>query len=358
MLTLDQFNYYLPKELIAQKPKPQRDQSRLLTLNKESGKINHHHFYDLPELLKRDDVLVRNNTKVIPARILGQKDTGGQVEILLTKRLSTNTQDETWECLTKPGLKPNQKVIFKNSDLTASCIEVTGYTRRINFNKSQSKLFVALEEIGHTPIPPYITWHEEDEPQLRQLYQTTYAKHQGSAAAPTAGLHFTSQLDQKLKDRGIKIIELTLHVGLGTFLPVKEQDVTQHQMHGERFILSEGVAHQLNQAKQAGQRIISVGTTSTRVLESCVKKGKLIAQTGETELYVYPPYKFQFIDGLITNFHLPQSTLLMLVSAFTSQPNNRFKFTEFKESIVGKAYREAVDRHYRFYSFGDAMLIN
>ncbi|MBU0576567.1 tRNA preQ1(34) S-adenosylmethionine ribosyltransferase-isomerase QueA [Patescibacteria group bacterium] len=356
MLTLDQFDYYLPPKLIAQQPVAQRDKSRLLVLDRQTGKITHHHFYDLPNLLSANDVIVRNNTKVIPARIFGQKITGGQIKLLLTKRLTMQEKQETWECLTKPGLKLGQKITFANSSLVAICTQITGYTRKISFNQTQTELFQSLEKIGHTPIPPYITCIK-DEMRLRKLYQTTYARHQGSVAAPTAGLHFTPKLDLELQKRGIQIEEITLHVGLGTFLPVKETDITKHHLHEEQFSLPEDVAMRLNQAKQAQKKIVAVGTTTTRVLENCVKNGKLVPMTGETNLYIHPPHQFQFVDSLITNFHLPKSTLLMLVTAFVSQPNTSHQFKKFQNSSAGRAYQTAITEKYRFYSFGDAMLI-
>lgn len=360
MPTIDQFDYNLPYSLIAQKPAEPRDSSKLLIIDRETGTISHHHFYDLPDLLTENDVLVRNNTKVIPARILGQKTTGGQVELLLVKRLRLDeNHHEVWECLTKPGLKPGQVVTFDNSLLTATCTTITGYTREINFNLAHAALFEALTAIGHTPIPPYITeWSDSDEPQLRQLYQTTFAKIQGSAAAPTAGLHFTHELDEKLTEKGVQIEEITLHVGLGTFLSVKENDVSKHTMHSEWFTLPEAVTHRLNKAKQQRKRIIAVGTTSTRVLETCATKpGLLRPQTGETKLYVYPPHAFNFVDAMITNFHEPKTTLIMLVSAFSSAPNTSHQFSTFLETTVGKAYLEAQRSDYRFLSFGDAMMI-
>ncbi len=358
MLTIDQFDYSLPHRFIAQKPAEPRDSSKLLVVNRESGETSHHHFSDLPSLLDENDVIVRNNTKVIPARIFGQKDTSGQVELLLTKRLHLEDNQEVWECLTKPGLKPGQTVSFENSSLVATCQEITGYTRQIAFNFSHAALFEELIKIGHTPIPPYITeWTDDDEAQLRQLYQTTFAKIQGSAAAPTAGLHFTPEIDEALRKKGVQIEEITLHVGLGTFLSVKTEDVTKHEMHSEWFTLPEAVAQRLNEAKKSGKRIIAVGTTSTRVLETCAKDGLLIPKTGETKLYVYPPRKFEFVDAMLTNFHEPKTTLIMLVSAFASVPNTSSEFRHFKETAVGKAYQEAMDNNYRFLSFGDAMMI-
>jgi S-adenosylmethionine:tRNA ribosyltransferase-isomerase len=365
MLTLDQFDYHLPKEAIAQTPAEPRDHSRLLVVDRTTGHLSHHHYYDLPLLLDKNTVLVRNNTKVIPARIIGQKTSGGKVEVLLTKRSGQSQTGEVWECLTKPGLKPNQVVTFARSSLTARCAQITHYTRQIEFNHFGQALFTELEKIGHTPIPPYIPgWNDEDEPELRQLYQSTYAKHQGSAAAPTAGLHFTPDLDDRLLEAGVQIEEVTLHVGLGTFLRVKEHDITHHTMHQEWFELSPNVTSRLNQAKQAGKKIVAVGTTTTRVLETCATASTaatlfptLAPKTGETQIYIYPPYRFKFIDHLITNFHESRSTLLMLVSAFATQPNTRFPFTSFAETTVGQAYQEAIAQNYRLLSFGDGMLI-
>jgi S-adenosylmethionine:tRNA ribosyltransferase-isomerase len=358
MPTIDQFDYPLPHHLIAQKPAEPRDSSKLLIVDRETGEMSHRHFYDLPSLLGPEDVIVRNNTKVIPARILGQKTTGAQVELLLIKRLHLDDGQEVWECLTKPGLKPGQTVAFENSSLLATCQKITGYTREIAFNVSHAALFEELIKIGHTPIPPSITgWSTEDEPQLRELYQTTFAKIQGSAAAPTAGLHFTKEVDEALREKSVQIEEITLHVGLGTFLSVKTEDITQHEMHSEWFTLPEDVAQRLNEAKQGRKRIIAVGTTSTRVLESCVIEGKLAARTGETQLYVYPPRKFGFVDAMLTNFHEPKTTLIMLVSAFSSSPNTNHEFQSFMETPVGKAYQEAMNNNYRFLSFGDAMMI-
>lgn len=385
MLTLDQFDYHLPKERIAHEPMQPRDHSRLLTLNRQTGEIHHHHFYDLPKLLNPNTVIVRNNTKVIPARLFGTKTSGGQVELLLTKRLGVISKDhlhETWEVISKPGLKPNQVVTFPNSKLTATCTEITGFTRTLEFSLYGQDLFNELLAIGHTPIPPYIpAWDPGDEPELRQRYQTTFAKHQGSAAAPTAGLHFTPELDQALLDKGVQIEEVTLHVGLGTFLRVKTDDITDHTMHQEWFNLDDQVAERLNQAKNAGAKILAVGTTTTRVLESCAtgeesitnsqntnlnpsapltstySQKLLVPQTGQTQLYVYPPRAFNFVDQLITNFHEPKSTLLMLVSAFVSEPNTNHPFTSFVESSVGQAYQTALAKKYRLLSFGDGMFI-
>jgi S-adenosylmethionine:tRNA ribosyltransferase-isomerase len=365
ILTIDQFDYELPSELIAHTPASPRDHSRLLRLNRATGEISHYHFYDLPTLLGPDHVLVRNNTKVIPARLFGHKETGGAIEILLTKRVKglPHGQGEVWECITRPGLKPGQKVTFANSPLVAVCEKLHLFARHIAFNQAGHELFASLNEIGHTPLPHYIKWHGDDEAELRQLYQTTYAKIAGSAAAPTAGLHFTPELDERLRSAGVQMEELTLHVGLGTFLRVKTEDVTQHTMHSEVFELKPEVAERLNQAKQAGKKIVSVGTTTTRVLESCAvwnqagERFELAAKSSETAIYIYPPYQFKFVENLITNFHERKSTLLMLVSAFASQPNTSHEFSTFGETSVGKAYQAAVKEKYRLHSFGDAMLI-
>jgi S-adenosylmethionine:tRNA ribosyltransferase-isomerase len=359
MLQVSQFNYQLPSQNIAQAPAEPRDSSKLLVIDRKTQSLTHRQFADLDQLLTNQHVLVRNNTKVIPARIFGHKTSGGAVEILLTRRIGLDAhQHDQWECLTKPGLKLGQVVSFENSALTATCTAVTDYTREITFSFGQLELFEALLAIGHTPIPPYIHWADGDEETLREKYQTLYAKIAGSAAAPTAGLHFTPELDARLKVKGIEILEVTLHVGLGTFLPVKAADITAHHLHKERFELLPAVADRLNLLRSQGKKIVSVGTTTTRVLESCVNPtGQLRGQTGETEIFLYPPYKFKAIDALITNFHLPESTLLMLVAAFVSQPNTDQPFVDFATSLVGHAYQTAIANHYRFYSFGDAMLL-
>ena len=359
MLTLSQFNYKLPQRLIAQFPAEPRDSSKLLLVDRAAQSLSHHHFSELDQLLTADHVLVRNNTKVIPARILGHKATGGAVEILLTRRLSLNKHGhERWECLTKPGLKAGQVVHFDQSPLTATCSAITDYTREISFNLAANELFAELLAIGHTPIPPYIHWADDDEAELRQKYQTIFAKISGSAAAPTAGLHFTEELETRLRAKGVEILEVTLHVGLGTFLPVKTEHITEHHLHKEWFELKPEVAERINTLKAAGKKIISVGTTTTRVLESCVSEtGILEAHSGETEIFLYPPYKFKAIDGLITNFHLPESSLLMLVAALVSQPITNVPFESFAVSLIGQAYTAAIANDYRFFSFGDGMLI-
>jgi S-adenosylmethionine:tRNA ribosyltransferase-isomerase len=359
-MKLSDFNYHLPKNLIAQTPVEPRDSSKLLVLNKLTGKITDDYFYNLAHYLKPGDLIIRNNTKVIPARLFGNKTTGGKIEVLLIKKIKQTVNSEIWECLTKPGLKPEQKVMLNS--LEAICLEKgkNKFTRILKFNQTGIKFLESLEKIGITPLPPYITNSKTDK-KNRDNYQTIYAKYEGSSAAPTAGFHFTPELENKLTNKGIKIAEITLHVGLGTFLPVKTENIVEHKMHAEWFELNEQTAQLINQTKQEGGRVICVGTTSTRVLEASaiVEKNNDVvkAQIGETEIFMYPGYKFKICDGLITNFHLPQSTLLMLVSAFVSTPNTKKEFKNFKQSLIGKAYEHAIKNQYRFYSFGDGMII-
>lgn len=358
MLKLTDFDYHLPEENIAQMPAVPRDSSKLLSVDRENGKISHHHFFDLPELLDDGYVIVRNNTKVMPARIFGEKATGGKVELLLLKRVGIGESGELWEVLSKPGVKAGQVITFGDGLMTAEVKQLENYTRLVEFSLKGEKLFEALDKIGHTPIPPYIDWEDEDEAHLREIYQTIYAKFSGSAAAPTAGLHFTKQVEERLAKKGIEIEEVTLHVGLGTFLPVKVEDVVTHEMHSESYVLTEEVANRLNQVKKNGKKILAIGTTTTRLLEACTNdRGELVAGQAETNIYIFPPYKFKFVDAMVTNFHLPKSTLLMMISAFVSSPNTSSEFVSFAESVVGRAYHEAIKNGYRFYSFGDAMLI-
>lgn len=381
-MKLSDFNYTLPPERIAKVPAVPRDSSKLLVLDKHSGKIIDDHFYNLTNYLQPGDLLVRNNTKVIPARIYGFKETGGKIEVLLTKKIAHSATTETWECLTKPGIKPNQKVFFglkdaplppnlQNNDpaiqLVATCISQNSdtYTRILEFNQMGPQLVETLEKIGITPLPPYIADETKDSAEIRKQYQTIYAKYDGSAAAPTAGLHFTKELETKIKNKGIQIAEVTLHVGLGTFLPVKTENILEHHMHSEWYEVTKETADLINKTKHDGGRIICVGTTSSRVLESTAETTisgsnnafKIKAQTGDTEIFMYPGYKFKIVDGLITNFHLPESTLLMLVSALVTQPNTEQEFTDFLSSTIGIAYLHAIGNNYRFYSFGDGMLI-
>ncbi len=339
-MKVSEFNYNLPEELIAQVPIEKRDKSRLMVLNKEKQTIEHKQFKDIIDYLEEGDCIVRNNTKVIPARIYGKKETGANVEFLLLK----NIEGDIWESIVRPGNKLHKgtKVIFGDGILEAEIIDImAGGTRKVKF--SYNGIFnEILDQIGLMPLPPYI--HEELKD--RDRYQTVYAKYNGSAAAPTAGLHFTPELLQDIEEKGIKIANVTLHVGIGTFRPVKEDEVEKHEMHSEHYYIKKEDAEKINETRKQGKRIIAVGTTSCRVLESVSdEKGMLKETEGDTEIFIYPGYKFKCIDGLITNFHLPQSTLLMLVSALAG-----------KDYIMG-AYEEAVKEKYRFFSFGDAMFI-
>lgn len=335
------FYFDLPKELIAQDPLTDRSSSRLLKLNRNTGEVEHKHFTDILDYLVPGDLLVLNNTKVIPARLLGVKEgTGAHVEVFLLKRVT----DNEWETLVKPGkkLKPGTFVSFGDGILRAEILEtLDDGGRRVKFF-FEGIFEEILDKLGEMPLPPYITHKLKD----KDRYQTVYAKHEGSVAAPTAGLHFTNDLLEKVKEKGVDIAYVTLHVGLGTFRPVKVDDVTNHVMHSESYIITEETAEKVNNTKKAGGRVICVGTTSVRTLESAaLDDGTLPASEGDTSIFIYPGYKFKVLDGLITNFHLPESTLVMLVSAFAGKEN------------VLNAYRIAVDEKYRFFSFGDAMMI-
>ena len=336
----DDFDYYLPKELIAQHPAQKRDMSRLLVMDKKTGEIEHKHFYDIIDYLNAGDVLVINNTKVIPARLMGLKKGGtAHIEVLLLKQVGETDQ---WEVLVHPGkrAKVGTEIIFGDGRLTAKVIADTDTGRIVEF--SYEGIFnEILDQLGTMPLPPYITEYDGD----MSRYQTVYAKFAGSAAAPTAGLHFTEELLEEIKQKGVEVVEVLLHVGLGTFRPVQVDDVTKHKMHTEFYSVSQEAAERLNKAKAEGRRIISVGTTSTRTLESAFKDGKIQAGSGETDIFIYPGYEFKVVEALITNFHLPKSTLVMLVSALAS-----------KEYIL-HAYEVAVEEKYRFFSFGDAMFI-
>jgi len=334
------FWYNLPEELIAQVPISKRDESRLLVLDRENKTIEHKIFKDILDYLKPGDCLVRNNTKVLPARIYGKKETGANVEFLLLN----NIEGDIWESIVRPGnkLHVGTKVIFGDGLLIAEILEVMeGGTRKVKF--TYNGIFnEILDQIGLMPLPPYI--HEELKEKDR--YQTVYAKYQGSAAAPTAGLHFTDELLEKIKEKGVEIANVTLHVGIGTFRPVKVEKIEDHHMHTEHFYIKPEDVEKINKTKQNGGRIISVGTTSTRVLESIANEKGLVKEVeGDTNIFIYPGYKFKCVDALITNFHLPESTLLMLVSALAGK------------DYIMKAYEEAVKEKYRFFSFGDAMLI-
>lgn len=333
------FYYELPEELIAQTPIEPRDASRLLVYDRSANTIEHKHFYDLPDYLHKGDVLVINNTRVLPARIYGVKAvTGAKVEFLLHKRI--NLTD--WEVLVKPAKKASVGAKFVFSDkLSAEVIEYEGEgLRKVRFT-FDGVFEDVLSAIGEMPIPPYI--HEKLKEQER--YQTVYAKENGSSAAPTAGLHFTPELLNKLRAMGVEIVEVLLHVGLGTFRPVKADDITEHKMHSEYYCVTQKAADEINAAKAEGRRIIAVGTTSVRVLESAFRDEKLHAESGETSIFIYPPYKFKAVDALVTNFHLPESTLIMLISAFMGREN------------ALKMYETAVKERYRFFSFGDACFI-
>lgn len=335
------FYFDLPKELIAQDPLEDRSSSRLLVLDKETGDIEHHIFKDITEYLKPGDCLVLNNTKVIPARLLGVKeDTGAAIEVFLLKRLS----DNTWETLVKPGkkLRPGARVSFGNGLLKGEILEILEEGNRLVKFEYDGIFEEILDELGQMPLPPYITHELKD----RDRYQTVYAKYDGSAAAPTAGLHFTKELLNELEAKGVNITYVTLHVGLGTFRPVKVDDVLSHHMHSEFYRISEEAAENINKAKASGNRVICVGTTSCRTIESAADENGIIkACEGNTEIFIYPGYRFKVLDALITNFHLPESTLVMLVSALAGKDK------------VFAAYEEAISEKYRFFSFGDAMFI-
>lgn len=337
------FDYELPPELIAQDPIENRSESRLMLLDKKTGRIGHKHFYDIIDYLDPGDCLVLNNTKVIPARLIGSREgTGGKVEVLLLKRL----ENDCWECLVKPGKKarPGAVIEFGEGLLKAEVVEMMEEgNRKIRF-LYEGIFEEILDKLGQMPLPPYITHELKD----KDRYQTVYAKYDGSAAAPTAGLHFTKELLQRIEEKGISIAYVTLHVGLGTFRPVKVSEITDHHMHSEFFMLDEDAAEKINRAKETGHRVICVGTTSCRTIESAASmlgSSTLRPISGWTDIFIYPGYTFRVLDGLITNFHLPQSTLLMLVSALAT-----------REHVLA-AYEEAIRERYRFFSFGDAMFI-
>ena len=341
MLKKQDFYFDLPEELIAQTPLEDRSSSRLMVMDRESGEIEHKHFRDITEYLNEGDCLVLNETKVLPARLIGaRKDTGTKVEVLLLKRLT----DDTWKTLVYPGKKARVGNVIEFGDglLEAEVIDIVEEGNRVVKFHFDGIFEELLDKLGQMPLPPYIKEKLED----KNRYQTVYAKNEGSAAAPTAGLHFTPQLLQQLKDKGVKIAKLTLHVGLGTFRPVKEDDILDHKMHSEFYMIDKENADIINNARANGGRIIAVGTTSTRTLESIAEEdGFIPVKSGWTDIFIYPGYKFKAIDCLITNFHLPESTLIMLVSAFSTREN------------VLNAYKCAVEGKYRFFSFGDAMFM-
>ncbi len=334
------FWYDLPEELIAQTPLEQRDSSRLLVLDKATGAVTHRHFYDIVEHLNPGDCLVMNDSRVLPARLLGHRPTGGAVELLLLRDLG----DKKWECLAKPGrkLQAGQEVVFGNGELTATILQVEDDGNRVVQFCYEGIFLEVLERLGKMPLPPYIKAELQDQ----ERYQTVYSREVGSAAAPTAGLHFTNDLLDTIRAKGVKTAFVTLHVGLGTFRPVKAEQITDHHMHSELCMISAETAEILNATKSAGGRVICVGTTSCRTLESIVNAdGTFEAKSKWTDIFIYPGYEFKAMDGLITNFHLPESTLVMLVSAFAG-----------REAVLA-AYEEAVRERYRFFSFGDAMAI-
>jgi len=335
------FDFYLPEELIAQTPLENRDHSRLMVLDKETGKIEHKHFYDIIDFLNNGDCLVLNNTRVLPARLIGEKEeTGGKIEFLLLKRVEL----DTWEALVKPGKKAKigSRFTFGNGLLHTEVIGIGDEGSRIIKFEYKGVFEEILDELGQMPLPPYITEKLED----KERYQTVYSKNQGSAAAPTAGLHFTNELLSKIESKGVKIAYITLHVGLGTFRPVKVDKIEEHKMHSEFYIIDDETANIINDTKKQGNKVITVGTTSTRTLESVANEDGIIKpSSGWTDIFIYPGYDFKIVDNLITNFHLPESTLIMLVSTLAGQEKTL------------NAYKTAVEERYRFFSFGDAMFI-
>ena len=378
---LANFHYDLPKGKIANQPLPERDQSKLLVFDRQTGQFSDYQFFQLDQLLTDQDVLVVNESKVFPARLLGKKNTGGKVELLLLKQIS----GDSWQAISKPSLKLHQRLYFppgnclpdENLDLEdllqAQVMARSDYSAQVEvkFNHADDSLWQAIEACGYTPLPPYIK-NKQSEALRRKEYQTIYAKKVGSAAAPTAGLHFTEELLTKLKNKGVQIEKIDLAVGLGTFAKLTRKNWENQELHQEYFVIDEAVAKRLTEAKRAGKRIVAVGTTSARALETALinyqknenkseknKKNSLMLKSGKqsSKLFIHPPFKFAMVDALITNFHLPQSSLLMMVSAFTSQPNSPFVFEKFSQSQIGQAYQHAIQNDYRFFSFGDAMLI-
>ena len=334
------FDYDLPEELIAQTPLERRDASRLMTLDKVTGQIGHHHFYDLPDFLRPGDCLVMNDSRVLPARLIGHRPTGGACEVLLL----TDKGEGRWECLVRPGrkLRPGAQVTFGDGQLTAHILEELDDGKRLVQFQYQGIFLEILEQLGRMPLPPYIKAELQD----NERYQTVYSKVLGSAAAPTAGLHFTPELLRQVEEMGVRLCYVTLHVGLGTFRPVKEEEITDHEMHSEYCMVPGETARIINETRKNGGRVICVGTTSCRTVESfAAEDGTMEESAGWTNIFIYPGYRFKVLDGLITNFHLPESTLIMLVSALAG-----------REHVLA-AYREAVRERYRFFSFGDAMFI-
>ena len=340
-MKVSDFNYELPEELIAQHPYEKRDEARLMVLHRNTKQIEHKVFKDIIDYLEPGDCLVLNDTKVIPARLYGKKDTGAKVEFLLLKRI----ENDDWEAMVRPGnkLKAGAKVSFGDGILQAEVLEtLEGGNRRVRFTY-EGIFNEILDKVGLMPLPPYIKENIKEE---NEKYQTVYAKYEGSAAAPTAGLHFTEELLEKIKEKGVEIAKVTLHVGIGTFRPVKVENVEEHKMHSEHFYVKQSEADKINKAKETGHRVVAVGTTSCRVLESVSdENGKMKEIETDTSIFIYPGYKFKCVDALITNFHLPESTLIMLVSSLAGK------------DFIMKAYKEAVEKRYKFFSFGDAMFI-
>lgn len=352
-MKLSELGYNLPQNLIANSPAEPRDHSKLLIIYRQNKSLQHKVFYEIESLLSSNDVLVFNKTKVFPARLFGTKETGGKVELLLLEKLKDH-----WKAIYKGKLTVGSRLNFPDNS-HANIVDIKDGIATLEFSIKEENFQKFVQKYGVTPLPPYIHSNEEEK-DLRKKYQTVYARTEGSVAAPTAGFHFTESLLDRLKEKGAQMEFITLHVGLGTFAPIKENDITKHPMHSEWFELEVSTARRLNEAKKKGKRIIAVGTTTTRVLETCaLDNQQLIAnhERGSTNLFIYPPYKFKFVDAMITNFHLPKSTLLALVSAFVTYPNTKEKFKDFESSLVGHAYVEAIEKAYRFYSFGDAMLI-
>ncbi|MCE5284908.1 MAG: tRNA preQ1(34) S-adenosylmethionine ribosyltransferase-isomerase QueA [Pelosinus sp.] len=337
-MLLSDFDYFLPEELIAQHPCAERDHSRLLILSREKEQLEHKHFFDLPLFLHPGDTLVFNDTKVIPARLIGsKKDTGAKIEVFLL-----NHTGEDWEVLVKPGKKARIGTIIEfSNELSCEILSSTDFGGRVVKFHYDGIFEEILDKLGETPLPPYIKERLAD----KDRYQTVYAKERGSAAAPTAGLHFTESLLAELKTKGVNLAFVTLHVGLGTFRPVNVDNILEHKMHREYYSVSPETAEVINQTKQRGNRVIAVGTTAVRTLETVAAEGKMTSKSGFTEIFIYPGYQFKIVDAMVTNFHLPKSTLLMLISAFAG-----------KDKVLA-AYKEAVDKRYRFFSFGDAMFI-
>ncbi|NOY13494.1 MAG: tRNA preQ1(34) S-adenosylmethionine ribosyltransferase-isomerase QueA [Deltaproteobacteria bacterium] len=344
-MRLTDFDFLLPEELIAQQPAARRDASRLMCLERQSGQVDCRRFGDLPTYFRRGDVLVLNDTRVIPARLLGHKQTGGKVEIFLVRRDMQVTAAEEWFCLTKSSrpLRPGTEVQLSAGMHAEILEEAEAPYRRVRFYCT-GDFMQQVEEVGHLPLPPYIK--RDDSRADRARYQTVFAREKGAVAAPTAGLHFTEEMLQRLRDSGVEILSLTLHVGLGTFIPVRVEDIRRHKMHAELFSVPQATANRINLARKEGRRVFALGTTSARALETATTEtGQLQAGSGESKIFIYPGYRFKSVDALITNFHLPKSTLLMLVSAFAGR------------EFILSAYQQAVAERFRFFSYGDCMLI-